>query len=166
MITLGTIILVTCLIYVLGTAALGRLSITRSTNIYFRIAAIGIFSLPLIWFIRFNLSQPDYRFLFFDSLSHLSLGLLFAYFICLPDRALTLRLLVDVYQTGETGITLKELNSQFGLSLMIQSRLKQMQKGQILQLEPNGRIILLKKGRTIGNCILLGRKIFRISSAN
>lgn len=160
------LVLFSALIYVFGTALVSRWSVARRVNVYFRIALLGFATLPLIWFCRGQLSNEFFNFILFDSILHLALGALFAQFICLPDRALTLRLLVELYESGEKGLSLSELNARFSLEKMIRSRLQQMHNGQVLEIASDGQIVLREKGLSIGNLILKGRKFFNITSAN
>lgn len=166
MLNLMILVGISACIYIFGTALVSRLAFGKKISVYFRIAFLGIFTVPVIWFLRLSLSGELLNFLFYDAVTHLSLGVLFAHFICLPDRALTLRILVEIYETGEKGLSLQELNARFSLAQMIKSRLVQMEKGQLLQISQKGEITLLSKGLNMGKFILAGRKFFNISSAN
>lgn len=163
---LMVLILGSSLIYVFGTALFGQVFMLRKISVYFRIALLGIVTLPLIWLLRFYISNSYSWIYFYDSVGHLSLGVIFAQFICLPDRALTLRILVEILETQNRGLNLTDLKNRFSLSVMIQSRLLQMQKGDLLYVDQNGKIILKSKGNFIGNLVLNGRKFYNISSAN
>lgn len=163
---LAYIVALSTLIYVFGTALLSRTTLAKKVNIYFRIAGLGFISLPAIWALRHAISADFSSYAPIDGILHLSLGALFAQFICLPDRALTLRLLVEMYDSGNQGLSLKELNMRFSLSRMIESRLIQMDRGSVLKIEDSRAITLTSKGRRIGNFVIAGRKFFNIGSAN
>lgn len=98
-------------------------------------------------------------------LLHLSIGGIFFHFLTLPDRSLTLRILVELKNAPKKKINLEQLDRVYNLKEMIISRLKQLDSAKFIQLD-NSKITLRRKGLFLGAFILNGRKVFGISKGN
>jgi hypothetical protein len=99
-------------------------------------------------------------------LLHLALGGFLFHFMTLPDRSVTLRILVELLLAPGRTLSLDELGRRYGVRTMIASRLAQLQDGRFLTVDPSGRITLLPRGERFGRFVTGGRRLFRISSAN
>lgn len=100
------------------------------------------------------------------ALMHLSLGGLLFHFMTLPDRSVTLRILVELLLAPGRALSLDELTARYGVRRMIASRLEQLQDGRCLTIGPDESITLLPGGQTFGRFVTAGRRLFRITSAN
>lgn len=99
-------------------------------------------------------------------LLNLALGGFLFHFMTLPDRSVTLRILVELLLAPGRTLSLDELGARYGVRTMIASRLAQLQDGRFLTVDPSGRITLLPRGEWFGRFVTGGRRLFRISSAN
>ena len=99
-------------------------------------------------------------------LLHLALGGFLFHFMTLPDRSVTLRILVELLLAPGRTLSLDELGARYGVRTMIASRLAQLQDGRFLAVDADGRITLLPRGERFGRFVTGGRRLFRISSAN
>jgi hypothetical protein len=99
-------------------------------------------------------------------LIHLALGGFFFHFMTLPDRSVTLRILVELLVAPGQALTADALGRRYSVSTMITSRLAQLAAGQFITIGGDGRILLTKKGAWFGRFVTAGRKLFRIASAN
>ncbi len=99
-------------------------------------------------------------------LLHLALGGFLFHFMTLPDRSVTLRILVELLRAPGRTLSLDELGGRYGMRTMIASRLAQLQDGRFLTVDPAGHITLLPRGEWFGRFVTGGRRLFRISSAN
>jgi hypothetical protein len=137
-------------------------------NIYVTIIAVAVVTSPLavagdrLLFGR-ALSIEGRLFL---ALLHLALGGFLFHFMTLPDRSVTLRILVELLRAPGGSLSLEELDRQYGVRTMIGSRLAQLQEGRFLTVDSGGRITLLPRGEWFGRFVTGGRRLFRISSAN
>jgi hypothetical protein len=99
-------------------------------------------------------------------LMHLALGGFLFHFMTLPDRSVTLRVLVELLQAPDRALSLEELTVRYGVRTMITSRLRQLQDGRFLRIDDEGNITLLARGESFGRFVAGGRRLFRITSAN
>ncbi len=99
-------------------------------------------------------------------LLNLALGGFLFHFMTLPDRSVTLRILVELLLAPGRTLSLDELGARYGVRTMIASRLVQLQDGRFLTVDPSGRITLLPRGERFGRFVTGGRRLFRISGAN
>lgn len=102
----------------------------------------------------------------FLALFHLGLGGLFFHFMTLPDRSVTLRILVEIHLSPAKALSIDDLNRRYGVRDMIVSRLQQLADGQFLSIAGDGRLTLLPRGVAFGRFVTGGRRLFRIGSAN
>jgi hypothetical protein len=100
------------------------------------------------------------------ALAHLSLGGFLFHFMTLPDRSVTLRILVEVLIAPGQALSATALGSRYGVKTMITSRLEQLSAARFIELSPDGRIALTPKGQAFGRFVTGGRKLFGIASAN
>jgi hypothetical protein len=97
---------------------------------------------------------------------HLALGGFFFHFMTLPDRSVTLRILVELLVAPGQALTADELGRRYGVRTMIVSRLAQLSDSRFLTIDRDGRIALTTKGVWFGRFVTSGRRLFRIASAN
>jgi hypothetical protein len=137
-------------------------------NIYKTLIAVAFATAPVVffgdrWITGHSLATDGRSFLV---LLHLGLGGLFFHFMTLPDRSVTLRILVELHQSPGGALSIKDLSGRYSVRDMIGSRLAQLADGQFLTIGADGRLTLLSRGVTFGRFVTGGRKLFRIGSAN
>lgn len=137
-------------------------------NIYTAIVVVSLVTAPAIWLAgpRFLDPPPDGDGRVFLVVMHLALGGLFFHFMTLPDRSVTLRILVELLLAPGGTLSVAELNSRYSVRTMIESRIAQLQAGGFLQVGPNREIRLRKRGVRFGRFVTAGRGLFGIGSAN
>jgi hypothetical protein len=143
-------------------------AVRRRGNIYVTIIAVAVATAPVaaladrLWFGR-PLDADGRLFL---ALMHLALGGFLFHFMTLPDRSVTLRILVELLLAPGRALSIGELSARYGVRTMIGSRLEQLQEGRCLTLGGDGTITLLPRGQSLGRFVNGGRRLFRITSAN
>jgi len=137
-------------------------------NIYATIVGVAVATAPAAAFAdRLLFGRPlDADGRLFLVLMHLALGGFLFHFMTLPDRSVTLRILVEVALAPARALSLDELTARYGVRTMIGSRLEQLEEGRFLRIDPAGTITLLPRGQSFGRFVTGGRRLFRISSAN
>ena len=96
----------------------------------------------------------------------LALGGLFFHFMTLPDRSVTLRVLVELLLAPDESLSIGALTDRYGIRVMIESRIYQLQDGGFLRIGQDGAITLLPRGLFFGRFVTAGRALFGIESAN
>ncbi|HMF98432.1 MAG TPA: hypothetical protein VKE96_29230 [Vicinamibacterales bacterium] len=143
-------------------------AVRRRGSVYVTIVIVAFASAPLAVFADRLLFgrplQPDGR--LFLALTHLALGGFLFHFMTLPDRSVTLRILVELLLAPDRALSLGDLTARYGVRTMIGSRLAQLQDGRCLTIAADGAIALLPRGRSFGRAVTAGRRMFRITSAN
>src|SRR4029450_12116940 len=99
-------------------------------------------------------------------LIHLALGGFLFHFMTLPDRSVTLRILVEVLLAPGQALSTRALSSRYGVKTMITSRLEQLSAARFIEISSDRRIRLTGKGLSFGRFVTAGRKLFGIASAN
>src|SRR5882672_11319509 len=103
-------------------------------NIYVTIIKVALATAPAAAFADRLLFgrplDPDGR--VFLGLMHLALGGFLFHFITLPDRSVTLRILVELLLEPGRTLSIDELTARYGVRTMIASRLEQLQQGRCL----------------------------------
>lgn len=143
-------------------------AVRRRGNIYVAIMAVAVATAPAAAFadgLLFGrrLGGDGRLFLAF---MHLALGGFLFHFMTLPDRSVTLRILVELFLAPARSLSLAELTSRYGVRTMIGSRLEQLQESRCLTIAPDDAITLLPRGQSFGRFVTGGRRLFRITSAN
>jgi hypothetical protein len=137
-------------------------------NIYATIVGVALLTAPAVPFtdqLFFGRALPfDGR--AFLVLVHLALGGFLFQFMTLPDRSVTLRILVELELAPGRTLSFAELTARYGVRTMIVSRLDQLARGRFLTIAPDGALTLLPRGARFGRFVTSGRQLFRISSAN
>lgn len=143
-------------------------AIRPKANIYVTIVLVSVLTAPLaLLYGTHHLEQPlglDGRLYFV--LIHLALGGFLFHFMTLPDRSVTLRILVEVLLAPGHTLSTRELGTRYGVKTMITSRLEQLAAGGFIDISGDRRIVLTDKGRAFGRFVTAGRKLFGIASAN
>ena len=139
-----------------------------SGNIYAAIVIVCFITAPLALIgDRMLLGQVlDRDGRLFLVLIHLALGGFFFHFMTLPDRSVTLRILVELLVAPGQALTADALGRRYSVRTMIVSRLAQLSAGQFIEIGEDGAIVLTRKGAWFGRFVTAGRKLFRIASAN
>lgn len=137
-------------------------------NIYKILIAAAFLTAPAVffadqWIVGQTLTLDGRMFLV---LLHLALGGLFFHFMTLPDRSVTLRILVEIHRSPAHALSIEDLASRYSVRDMIASRLQQLADGRFLTIDPDGRLTLLPRGLAFGRFVTGGRRLFRIGSAN
>ena len=99
-------------------------------------------------------------------LLHLAIGGLFFHFMTLPDRSVTLRMLVELRRAPGGALSIADLASRYSVRDMITSRLEQLADGRFLAIGADGALALLPRGERFARFVVGGRRLFRIESAN
>lgn len=137
-------------------------------NIYVTIVLVSVLTAPLGLLVgTHHLGErlgPDGR--LYWVLTHLALGGFLFHFMTLPDRSVTLRILVEVLLAPGQALSTAALGSRYGVKTMITSRLEQLSAGGFLVITPDRRITLTAKGLAFGRFVTAGRRLFGIASAN
>ena len=143
-------------------------AIRPAGNVYVAIIVVSLATAPGAFVAdRVLLGQtltPDGR--WFLLLMHLALGGFFFHFMTLPDRSVTLRILVELLLAPGQALTTEALGRQYSVAAMITSRLEQLASGGFLDLSADQRIGLTGKGLRFGRFVTAGRTLFRIASVN
>ena len=143
-------------------------AVRRRGNVYVTIVGVALVTAPLAAFADRLLFgrplDPDGR--LFLALTHLALGGFLFHFMTLPDRSVTLRILVELLLAPDRALSLGDLTARYGVRTMIGSRLDQLRDGRCLTIAADGAIALLPRGRSLGRAVTAGRRMFRITSAN
>jgi hypothetical protein len=139
-----------------------------ASNIYAAIVIVCLITAPLAVIAdRMLLGQVlDRDGRLFLVLIHLALGGFFFHFMTLPDRSVTLRILVELLVAPGQALTADALGRRYSVRTMIVSRLAQLSAGQFIAIGEDGAIVLTRKGVWFGRFVTAGRKLFRIASAN
>ena len=147
-------------------------AIRPKANIYVTIVLVSVLTAPLaLLYGTHHLGQPlgaplgpDGR--LYLVLIHLTLGGFLFHFMTLPDRSVTLRILVEVLLAPGQSLSTAALSSRYGVKTMITSRLEQLSAARFIEISSDGRISLTSKGLSFGRFVTAGRKLFGIASAN
>lgn len=99
-------------------------------------------------------------------LLHGAIGGFLFHFMTLPDRSVTLRILVELWLAPNGALSIEALDARYGVRGMIESRLRQLQDGDCLVIAPDGALVLTPRGERFGRMVATGRRLFRIQSAN
>ena len=137
-------------------------------NIYATVIAVSVASAPLAVVadrVLFG-SALDADGRLYLALTHLALGGFLFHFMTLPDRSVTLRILVEVLLSPGRALSMRDLSARYGVRTMIGSRLEQLQTGACLSIDTDGAIGLLPRGQRFGRMVTAGRRLFNITSAN
>ncbi len=163
-------VLRTAAVLVLAQALLVAISaaLLPGRNIYKILIGVALVTAPLVFvgdrWITGQLLLVEGR--LFLTLLHLGLCGLFFHFMTLPDRSVTLRILVELHQSPGAALSIADLNDRYSVRDMIASRLQQLADGKFLTIGADGQLTLLSRGVTFGRFVTGGRKLFRIGSAN
>lgn len=143
-------------------------AVRRETNIYMTIVVVSVLTAPVaLVYGTHHLGQPlgpDGRVYFV--LIHLALGGFLFHFMTLPDRSVTLRILVEVLMAPGQALSTQALSTRYGVKTMITSRLEQLSAARFIDISSDRRIELTSKGLSFGRFVTAGRKLFGIASAN
>jgi hypothetical protein len=143
-------------------------AVRPKANIYVTIVVVSVLTIPLaLVFVTHHLGAPlgrDGEIYF--AITHLALGGFLFHFMTLPDRSVTLRILVEVLIAPGGALAIPDLSGRYGVKAMITSRLEQLAAARFIEISPDGRITLTGKGLSFGRFVTGGRKLFGIASAN
>jgi hypothetical protein len=161
-------VLVGAALFAAQALAVAVISAVRRGNVYVTIVFVACATTPVVflaaeWIAGSPLSAEGRLYL---ALLHLSLGGFLFHFMTLPDRSVTLRIFVELWQAPGRTLTLSALGSRYGVRTMVGSRLDQLEQGRFLSIRPDGVITLLPRGCRFGRFVTAGRRLFRIASAN
>src|SRR5436190_10049894 len=124
-------------------------------NVYVTIVIISLVTAPVaLLYGTHHLGQPlgpDGR-LYFVFI-HLALGGFLFHFMTLPNRSVTLRILVEVLLAPGHTLSTRELGTRYGVKTMITSRLDQLAAGRFIDISGDRRIALTGKGRAFGRFV-------------
>jgi len=143
-------------------------AVRPKANIYVTIVMVSLLTAPLaLLYGTHHLGQrlgPVGRLHFV--LIHLALGGFFFHFMTLPDRSVTLRILVEVLQAPGQALSTQALGRRYGVKTMITSRLEQLSAARFIDISADRAIALTSRGLSFGRFVTAGRRLFGIASAN
>ena len=139
-----------------------------AANIYVTIIILSLATAPLAFvsdrtLLGQMLGQDGRMYLV---LTHLALGGFLFHFMTLPDRSVTLRILVEVLLAPGQALSTKALSGRYSVKTMITSRLEQLSAARFIEISGDRRIALTSKGLLFGRLVTAGRTLFGIASAN
>ena len=137
-------------------------------NVYVTIVAVSLVTSPLALaldgvLLGQHLGRDGRLFL---ALIHLTLGGFLFHFMTLPDRSVTLRILVELLLAPGQALSTDALRRRYGVGTMITSRLEQLSAAGFIQISADNHIRLTGKGLWFGRVVTAGRALFGIASAN
>jgi hypothetical protein len=137
-------------------------------NIYITIVLVALMTAPAVFFADELLfgQQLSLDGRLFLVLVHLALGGFLFQFMTLPDRSVTLRMLVELERAPGHALSVPLLAGRYSVRSMIESRLTQLADGRFIAIAPDGALTLEPRGRLFGRFVSGGRRLFRITSAN
>jgi hypothetical protein len=137
-------------------------------NIYVTIVVVSVLTAPLAVLYGTHHLGPSLGRdgAVYLALMHLALGGFLFHFMTLPDRSVTLRILVEIWLAPGQALSAAALGARYGVQTMITSRLEQLSAGRFLEITPDRRIALTAKGMLFGRFVAFGRRLFAIASAN
>jgi hypothetical protein len=161
----------------LAAAALGSLALQtvlvaavsaarQKANVYVTIILVSLVTAPLVLAFGVYRLAPAADGRLHLVLIHLALGGFLFHFMTLPDRSVTLRILVEVLLAPGQALSARDLGSRYGVKTMITSRLEQLSAGRFIDISHDRRIALTGKGLAFGRFVTAGRRLFGIASAN
>ena len=137
-------------------------------NVYITIIIVSVATVPVAFASdRLLLGQAlgrDGR--VFMVLTNLALGGFLFHFMTLPDRSVTLRILVELLLAPGQALSAEALRRRYSVKSMIASRLDQLSSARFIDISADGRIALTSKGLWFGRFVTAGRTLFGIASAN
>jgi hypothetical protein len=139
-----------------------------SANIYVTIVIVSVVTTPVAFvsdtiLLGQRLGQDGRVFM---ALINLALGGFLFHFMTLPDRSVTLRILVELLIAPGAALSAEGLRRRYSLRTMIASRLDQLTAARFMEISADRRITLTRKGLWFGRFVTTGRKLFGIASAN
>src|SRR5438105_1730745 len=157
---LTTLAVAAIVLLALQTVLVALVCVVRpKANIYFTIVIVSLVSAPLaLVYGTHELGSPigpDGRLYFV--VTHLALGGFLFHFITLPDRSVTLRILVEVLLAPGQALSRAALSSRYGVKTMITSRLEQLSAARFIEISDDRRTTLTSKGRSFGRFVAGGR---------
>ena len=165
----ASVIVAAVTLLVIQTVLVAAVSAVRPRgNVYVTIVAVAIVTAPLavvsdVMLFGRSLDRDGRVML---ALMHLALGGFLFHFMTLPDRSVTLRILVELLLAPGHMLSLAALSQRYGVRTMIASRLQQLEEGGFLTVARDDAITLLPRGERFGRFVAGGRRLFRIASAN
>jgi hypothetical protein len=143
-------------------------AVRPSANIYVTIVLVSVVTTPVAFvsdtiLLGQTLSQDGRVFM---ALTNLALGGFLFHFMTLPDRSVTLRILVELLIAPGAALSAEALRRRYSLRTMIASRLDQLTAARFMEISADQRITLTRKGLWFGRFVTTGRKLFGIASAN
>jgi hypothetical protein len=166
---LTTLAVAALTLFALQAALVAATSALRpSANIYATIVIVSLLTAPLaVLADRLLLGEALERDGgFYLMVMHLSLGGFLFHFMTLPDRSVTLRILVEVLLAPGQALSTSGLGERYGVKTMITARLEQLSAARFVEISGDRRIALTPKGLAFGRFVTAGRKLFGIESAN
>ena len=166
---LMSLVIAVLALLLLQTALVAVLSALGPTaNIYITIVVVSLATAPIAFVAdRTLLGQAlggDGR--LFLVMIHLAVGGFLFHFMTLPDRSVTLRILVELLIAPGQTLSTDALTGRYGVRTMIVSRLEQLSAARFIEIAGDRRITLTRRGLWFGRFVTRGRKLFGIASAN
>jgi hypothetical protein len=137
-------------------------------RIYETIVLCTVATAPLVfisdtWLVGSALTFSGRLFLV---LIHAAIGGFVFHLMTLPDRSVTLRILVELELAPDRTLRVADLQQRYGVERMIDARLTQLAGNGYIGMSGDGRLTLLTRGVVLARFVASGRRLFRIESAN
>jgi hypothetical protein len=143
-------------------------AVRPSANIYVTIVLVSFITAPVAFasdtILLGQALGRDGR--MFMALTNLALGGFLFHFMTLPDRSVTLRILVELLIAPGQTLSAEALRRRYSVRTMITSRLDQLTAARFMEISGDRRITLTTKGLWFGRFVTGGRQLFGIASAN
>jgi len=141
----------------------------KESSIYLAVILITLLTAPIIgvlaalWFTGLD------KFLELGALITLTyacLGGFLFIFVGMPNRSMTLRLLMELNEAEGNKLSMKELERIGGIDALLSARLSWLKESGFLDIDNYGKIRLLSKGLRLGSFVTRGRIFFNIGGYN
>jgi hypothetical protein len=162
------------LLFVAGVLGLAQallvalVAVVKRGNIYATVILVAVATSPFAWmadgWLAGRALTTDGR--LYLVLLNLAIGGFLFHFMTLPDRSVTLRVLVELERAPDRTLSIRALAERYSVRDMIVSRLQQMADGGFIAIGSDGRITIQPRGAAFGRFVTEGRRLFGITSAN
>jgi hypothetical protein len=143
--------------------------IFRKSSIYLIVVLITLLTAPIIGVLTALLFMNLDGFLELGvliTLTYACLGGFFFIFVGMPNRSITLRLLMELNKVSGYELSMKELEKIGGINSLLSSRLSWLKEIGYLDIDNDGKIRLISKGLRMGSLVTRGRMFFKIGRYN
>ena len=141
----------------------------KKSSIYLAVILVTLLTAPLIgtltalWFADF---EEFLELGVLITLTYACMGGFLFVFVGMPNRSITLRLLMELNEVEGNKLSMKELERIGGIDALLSARLLCLKEIGFLDIDNYGKIRLLSKGLRLGRFVTRGRIFFNIGRYN